>query len=193
MSGLCKCLNPVVTYKPPCQKSNCLRIPHIYVKQIDSIYPCNQTLTIDISDKIFFDPNQNKSVTEFFILSHTPNLKNVSIVTSIDRTSVEIVLTSNYSGHPAKDYKFGTISWKARQGALTDIATVTIPFKSHCNTIEIPNDKYCDPCNGNLLDKEVDISVNGGTTTNNIDISVFVNNVFPSSDPDGTLDISITP
>lgn len=172
MNGLCNCTNPVVTYNSQCKKSNCIRIPHIYVKQIDSIYPCNQTLIIDISNKISFDPNQLKSITDFFVLSHTPNLKDVSFLVSPDRTSVEIQLTSNYSGYPAPDYKFGTISWKARQGALSDIATVTVPFKSHCNTIEIPNDKYCDPCNGALIDNLVNISVVQQDSDSSVNISV---------------------
>lgn len=193
MSGLCKCSNPVVHYNAPCERANCLRIPHVYVKQKDSVYPCNETLVIDITNKVNFDPSQLKDITEFFIVNHTPNLKNVHFVVNPTRTSIELHVTSNYSGYPSLDYKFAKVTWKARQGMLSDIATFTIPFKSHCSTIEIPNDKYCDPCNGNLLDKEVDISVNGGPTTNNIDISVHANNVFPSSDPNGSLDISITP
>jgi hypothetical protein len=62
---------------------------------------------------VFFDPNQPKSITEFFVLSHSANLKDVSFITSPDRSSVEIQLTSNYAGYPAPDYKFGTIIWKA--------------------------------------------------------------------------------
>lgn len=193
MNGLCKCTNPVVTnYNAVCETANCLRIPHIYVKQVDSVYPCNETLHIDLSSKVKFDPTQPKSITDFFVISHTSNLKNVHFVVSPDRTSIELYVTSNYSGYPNDDYKFGKVVWKARQGILSDVATVIIPFKSHCNTIEIPNDKYCDPCNGNLLDKIVDISVNAGTTTNYIDISVDTNNVSPPQNTDGTLDISIS-
>lgn len=181
MNGICQCTNPIVTpTRPPCVSANCFRVSHFYVKQIDSIHPCNETLVVDLSNNIHFDTNQLKTITTFEVISHSPNLKNVFFTVSPDRTSIEITMTSNYTG-PSQvsptdgSYKFATITFKGQQGKLSDKGTVTIPFRSHCN-ISIPNDKYCDICNGNLISIPTDISVEGepqpGSYQTPIDINV---------------------
>lgn len=173
MAGLCKCTNPVVSYtKPPCVQDNCIRAAHIYVKQEDSIYPCGETLLIDISNKIFFDSKQDNSIATFEVISHSSNLRDLSFITNPDNSIIQFQVTSNYGGYPSKDYLWGTVVYKVRQGMLSDIATITIPFKSHCTSIDIPNDKYCDPCTGDLIDKPVNISVSQTDTSSSVNISV---------------------
>lgn len=163
--GLCSCKNPKTTIPSgPCSVANCLRIPYVYVPLEETVFPCGQDLSIDLSNKISFDSAQDNSISEFIIRDSTDNLINATWSLNSDRSSIQLTVRSNYTGvgEPSPvstDHLFGKITYEVRQGHLNDVATITIPFKSHCNSLNIPNNQYCDPCTGNLLDKITNISV----------------------------------
>tara|TARA_R100000951_G_scaffold77779_1_gene65644 strand:- start:1523 stop:2059 length:537 start_codon:yes stop_codon:yes gene_type:complete len=175
----CTCSN-AQTYIPngPCTTSGCLRIPHVYVKQEDSIYPCGETLIIDLSGKISFDLDQDNSITIFTIEEYTSNLLNPLWSLSADRSSIQLTVDSNYDnsvGQPADGstaHLFGKLVYRIRQGELDDIGTITIPFKSYCSDVTVTADKYCDPCSGALVNVPVDISVTDDTNNSLIDIQI---------------------
>ena len=175
----CTCSN-AQTYIPsgPCTKPNCLRIPHVYVKQEDSIYPCGENLIIDLSNKMSFDQNQDNSTAVFTIEEFSSNLSNPVWNLSVDRSLIQLIVDSNYDntvGMPPEgstDHLFGKIVYRVRQGELDDIGTITIPFKSYCSEVTVTVDKYCDPCSGALVDVPVDISVTSETDSSLIDIQI---------------------
>jgi len=173
--GICKCSNPeIINPKPPCS-TNCVRIQHSVVKSTSenptaSVYPCNEALTIDVYDLISFDINQEQDIAEFEIMSYSDNLKDVVISSNAANTAVEISLKSNYQGLPAEDYKFGKITWKVQQGILSDIATITVVFRSKCATKLIPSGSICNPCDG-TISQIIDVSIND-SSPDVIDVSI---------------------
>lgn len=160
--GLCKCSgNQVIVTSTPssdCAKNDCIFVPHLLIGKENSIYPCGEDISIDVSDKIKFKPGGDKSIAEFEILSYSSNLTNVYFEATGDRSIIKIRATSAYSGYPEPDYKFATISYKVQQGILSDAASVTIVFKNACDTKLVPTNSICNPCTG-IITSIVDLEI----------------------------------
>jgi hypothetical protein len=170
MNGICQCSNPTVTVPATCGSPECLGVPHVAVPLVDSVLPCAQALIIDMHDRISLSTDYDASIAIFEVESHSDNLTNVSFLSNATNTSIQLSVTSNYQGYPATDYTFGKVTYKVIQGLLSGKATVTIPFKSNCTTVSVPDGQYCDPCTGTLANKITNIVIGtppiGATTTN---------------------------
>lgn len=173
--SLCNCSgnSVVIVGVPPgsCLGEGCIFVPHVLIKSVDSIYPCNETISIDMSDKLQFNSLQNNSIVEFEIIEHTSNFTNVYFQATTDRSSIQIIATSNFQGLPAEDYKWGKIVYKVQQGRLSNIASATVIFKSYCTSKLIPTGCDCDPCTGNIICENTDLEITDGISPD-LDITI---------------------
>lgn len=133
----------------------------------NSVFPCGENGIIPITGKYILPNGVDPSDAVFTTYGATNNLSNIII----DKD--QITFTSSYdSSLDGANPFYGSFKYRIFYNGLADSGEIIILFKNRCENISIPNDKYCDPCTGDLLDKTVDISVNQAGDSNTVDIQI---------------------
>lgn len=139
---ICSCINLSPKPKRKCD-SNCIYAPDLLVN--DQVSACDGITDIDISPVIAAcDDNE----VYYTIISS----KNITGNATITANKITFTPMNN-------NYMPSEIIYKVSCGMLSASGKVIIIYKNNCIGKVCPDNKYCDKCTGNCLDKTSDGSV----------------------------------
>lgn len=151
-----------------CTQFDCIFAPHMLLHGDLSVNQCDDSTSVLWDEDCLDDCGCGTVTPTFKLISHTPNLKNVTV----SQTGITFTSNKQSTGSTAETSMVAEVIYKMSCKRLSTRGSLTIVFNNPCINVDCPIGYVCDECTGDCVVGQTNINSISSQGTGITNISV---------------------